>query len=64
MLNTRDCQRTGLQAVPLARWVLGNPRTEHWMRGVYAMRSLWQVKNALLDTTGRQDYWQVCMHKS
>ncbi len=59
VLNTPYVRRTGLEAGPLARWLLRNPRTKHWMRGVYAMRSLWQLKNASLDATGRQDYWQA-----
>lgn len=59
VLNTPYVQRTGLEAGPLARWLLRHPRTKHWMRGVYAMRSLWQLKNASLDATGRQDYWQA-----
>ncbi len=59
VLNTPYVQRTGLKAGPLARWLLRNPRTKHWMRGVYAMRSLWQLKNASLDASGRQDYWQA-----
>lgn len=59
VLNTPYVRRTGLEAGPLARWLLRNPRTKHWMRGVYAMRSLWQLKNASLDASGRQDYWQA-----
>ena len=59
VLNTPYVQRTGLKAGPISRWLLRNPRTKHWMRGMYALRSLWQLKRASLDASGEKDYWQA-----
>jgi len=59
VLNTPYVQRTGLRAGPLSRWLLRQPRTKHWMRGLYALRAAWQLKHASLDPTGTRDYWQA-----
>ena len=59
VLNTPWVQRMGLEAGPIARWMLRNPRTKHWMRMIYALRSFWQLKKAAQDTSGRRDYWQA-----
>ncbi len=59
VLNTATVQRAGLRAGPLARWLLRQPRTRHAMRGLYALRSAWQLKRASLDATGRLDFWQA-----
>ena len=59
VLNTPYVQRTGLKAGPISRWLLRQPRTKHWMRGMYALRSLWQLKRASLDASGEKDYWQA-----
>lgn len=59
VLNTPYVQRTGLKAGPLSRVLLRHPRTKHWMRGLYALRSLWQLKRASLDARGENDYWQA-----
>jgi nitronate monooxygenase len=38
----------GLKAGPLARWMLRGRRTKHWMRTIYALKSLWQLKRGLM----------------
>ncbi len=59
VINTPYIQRMGLKAGPLARRLLRGRRTKHWMRNVYALKSLWQLKRASLDVTGEKDYWQA-----
>lgn len=59
VIRTPYIQRMGLRAGPLARWLLRGRRTKHFMRTVYALRSLWQLKRASLDETGARDYWQA-----
>ncbi|NOT34755.1 MAG: nitronate monooxygenase [Candidatus Eisenbacteria bacterium] len=59
VLDTPYVKRTGLKASPLSRWLLRNPRTKHFMRGLYLMRAGWQLKRASLDATGTRDYWQA-----
>ena len=59
VINTPYIRRMGLKAGPLARWMLRGGRTKHWMRMIYAVRSLWQLKRASLDESGDRDYWQA-----
>jgi nitronate monooxygenase len=51
--------RLGLRAGTLARLMLKNRRTKHLMRGLYALRSLRQLKHASLSSRGAQEYWQA-----
>jgi len=59
VIRTPYIERIGLKAGPLARWLLRGRRTRHWMRTLYALKSLWQLKRAALDETGDHDYWQA-----
>jgi nitronate monooxygenase len=59
IIRTPQVERMGLTAGPLARWMLRGRRTKHWMRTLYALRSLWQLKRASLDPTGKIEYWQA-----
>ncbi len=59
VINTPYIQRMGLEAGPLARWMLRGRRTKRWMRTFYALKSLWQLKRASLDASGEKDYWQA-----
>jgi nitronate monooxygenase len=59
VIRTPYIERMGLKAGPVARWMLRHRRTKHLMRTIYALRSLWQLKRASLDDTGRNDYWQA-----
>jgi nitronate monooxygenase len=59
VIRTPYIDRMGLRAGPIARWMLRGRRTKHWMRSLYALRSLLQLKRASLDETGKRDYWQA-----
>jgi nitronate monooxygenase len=59
VIRTPYIDRLGLRAGPIARWMLRGRRTKHWMRTIYALKSLWQLKRASLDESGRRDYWQA-----
>lgn len=59
VINTPYIKRMGLKAGRFARWMLRGRKRKHWMRGFYALRSLWQLKRASLDDSGNQDYWQA-----
>jgi nitronate monooxygenase len=59
VINTPYIQRMGLKAGPLARWMLRGHRTKHWMRMIYGLKSIWQLKRSSLDESGRTDYWQA-----
>ena len=59
VINTPLIKSTGLEAGRFARWMLRGQRRKHWMRTIYALRSLWQLKRASLDETGGRDFWQA-----
>jgi nitronate monooxygenase len=59
VINTPWIQRMGLKAGPLARWMLRGRKRKHYMRTIYALKSLWQLKRASLDATGSRDFWQA-----
>jgi nitronate monooxygenase len=59
VIRTPFVERMGLEAGPFARWMLRGNRRKHWMRTFYALKSLWQLKRASLDSTGARDFWQA-----
>jgi len=59
VIATPKVRRLGLKAGFLARWMLRGRRTRHLMRTIYALRSMWQLRRASLDTSGENDYWQA-----
>ena len=59
VLDTPSVRRLGTKAGPIARWMLRGRRTKHWMRTIYALRSLWQLKRGLHRDAPDRDYWQA-----
>ncbi|RMH16370.1 MAG: nitronate monooxygenase [Gemmatimonadetes bacterium] len=59
VIDTPYIRRMGLKAGWFARRMLRGRRTKHWMRTFYALRSFWQLRRALRDTTGSTEYWQA-----
>jgi nitronate monooxygenase len=59
VINTPWIRRTGLTAGPLARRLLRSRRTRHWMRTLYALKAIWQLRRSSYDETGARDYWQA-----
>ncbi len=59
VIETPSVRRLGTKAGPLARWMLRGRRTKHWMRTIYALRSLWALKRGLLRDSPERDYWQA-----
>jgi nitronate monooxygenase len=59
VLDTPSVRRLGLTAGPFARFMLRGRRTKHWMRTLYALRSLWSLKRGLLRDSPERDYWQA-----
>jgi nitronate monooxygenase len=59
VIRTPYVEHMGLKAGPIARRMLRGRRTKHLMRSFYTLRSLWQLKRALLNEAGRNDYWQA-----
>ena len=59
VLNTPHVRRAGLRANALERWMLRGPRTKHFMRSVFALRSAWSLRRDSLDPKGAREYWQA-----
>jgi nitronate monooxygenase len=59
VIATPSVKRLGTKAGPLARLMLRGRRTKHWMRTIYALRSLWSLKRGLLRDAPDRDYWQA-----
>lgn len=57
VIRTPYIERLGLRAGPLARRLLRGRRTKRLMRTLYGLRSLWQLKRALLSE--RREFWQA-----
>jgi len=59
VINTDFIRRSGLKAGWFAKWMLSGNKTKHWMRTIYALKSIWQLKKSSLDESGERDYWQA-----
>jgi len=59
VIETPYIRRIGLRAGAFARWMLRGRKRKHWMRTIYALKSLFQLKRASLDDRGKKDYWQA-----
>jgi len=59
VINTDYIKRVGLKSGWLAKWMLSGNKTKHWMRTIYALKSIWQLKKSSLDESGERDYWQA-----
>ncbi len=59
VIRTPYIDRMGLEAGPMARWMLRGRRTKRLMRIIYALKSGWQIKRASLDESGRLNFWQA-----
>ncbi len=59
VINTPYVQSVGTMAGPIARRLLRGPRTKHWMRTFYTLRSIRSLKKASLEGGRYHDYWQA-----
>ena len=59
VINNDYVRRLGTRAGPVARWMLRHRRTKHWMRTIYAVRSLQRLKKDLHRHEGAEEYWQA-----
>ncbi len=59
IIKTPNIDRMGLKAGPIARWMLNGSTTKHWMRMLYGIKSLFQIKNASIKGKRANEYWQA-----
>lgn len=59
VIRTPYIDAVGTKASWLAKRMLGHPRAKHWMRTLYTVRSVWQLKRASLAGSTYRDYFQA-----
>ena len=59
VIETPYVRAVGTRAGFVAKRLLRHPRAKHWMRTLYSLRSLWQLKRASLEGSGYQQYFQA-----
>lgn len=59
VIETPYVRSLGLEAGPLAKWMLRGRKTKHLMRSLYALRAAWTLKRTALDAAGSKEYWQA-----
>lgn len=59
VINTPYVQKVGLKVGPISRLLFKNPRTKHWIRTFYNVRSGIQMKRSALKGLSTKDYWQA-----
>ena len=59
VIQTPYIQKIGTKAGPLARILLKNPRTKHYMRMFYSLQSAWKLKEAQNRGSAYQEYFQA-----
>jgi nitronate monooxygenase len=59
VINNDYVRRLGTRAGPVARFMLRHRRMKHWMRTIYAMKSLYRLKKDLYKGAGAEEYWQA-----
>jgi nitronate monooxygenase len=59
VINNDYVRQLGTRAGPVARFMLRHRRMKHWMRTIYAVRSLQRLKKDLHRGKGSEEYWQA-----
>ncbi len=59
VIRTKYIEQVGTEAGLLARMLLRNKRTKHWVRMFYSVQSLWKLKRSSLRGMSYQDYFQA-----
>lgn len=59
VIKTPYVEKIGLQAGPIARWLLQHHYTKSWMRILYGLRAIRDFKRISLHGGSSKDYWQA-----
>jgi nitronate monooxygenase len=59
VIKTPYIEKVGLKANPVMRQLLRHPRTKHYARMYYSLKSVWQLKRASLQGMNYKDYFQA-----
>ena len=58
LINTPYVDRLGLKPNFIQKWML-HSKLKYLMRTIFILKSFWKLKQAVLDKTGKIDYWQA-----
>ena len=59
VINNDYVRKLGTRAGPVARMMLRHRKMKHWMRSIYALKSLYRLKKDLHKGKGAEEYWQA-----
>ncbi|MFW7377974.1 MAG: NAD(P)H-dependent flavin oxidoreductase [Oligoflexus sp.] len=59
VINTPYIQQMGTEPGALAAFLLRSPKTKHWARTFYSLRSVWQLRRSLRDGNKYREYYQA-----
>lgn len=59
LIRTPYIDRLGIKANRFERWMLRGQKRKYLMRTIYMLKSMWKLKQAVLDKSGSLDYWQA-----
>lgn len=59
VIRTPQIDRFGADTSGLGAWLLGNPKTKHWMRTFYTVKALRSLKQSSQKGLGNRDAWQA-----
>lgn len=59
LIRTPYIERLGVKANRFESWMLSGQKRKYLMRTIYLLKSMWKLKQAVLDKTGSLDYWQA-----
>jgi len=59
LIRTPYIDRLGTKANWFERWMLRGQKRKYLMRTIYLLKSMWKLKQAVLDKSGSLDYWQA-----
>ncbi len=59
VIRTPMIEEMGTEAGPIARWLLRNRKTRHWMRTLYTLKSIRSLKRSSREGLGYKDVFQA-----
>jgi len=59
VIQTPHIKKIGTKAGGLAKKLLSHPRTKHYVRLFYTLKSIWQLKKSNQKGSSYKDYWQA-----
>jgi nitronate monooxygenase len=59
VIKTKYIDDVGVNAAPIAKWMLKHPNLKHYMRMFYTLKSIFELKKSNQKGSSYKDYWQA-----